>query len=503
MLEAALAGAATIFSFPTILFVLLGTVLGMTFGAMPGLGGIVVLALLLPLTVGMEPGTTMALFGAALGGVAFGGSISAILINVPGTAPNAATCLDGYPMARNGESGKALGISATASALGALFGIIVLIALIPVAQTIVLAFAAPEFFMLTILGISVIALVTRGQLMNGLAAGGIGILLALFGYDPITGNVRWNFFEILGLGIGEGYLYDGIKLVPAVIGIFAIAEVMHLTATERESIADREAYKASGGAIDGAREVLRHPGLFIRSAVIGTVVGMIPGVGGTVANFLSYLNATQTNDHPERFGTGDPRGVIASEAANDAKDGGALLPALAFGIPGSATTALILAALTLGGIAPGPNIITEELDVVFALLLALVLSNVLTSLIGISLADQISKVTTIPTSYIVPLVLVISLAGAYVVNESLGDVAVAVFLGLVGFFMILYNYSRIALIIGLILGQVAEITFHQSIGAYDAGVLVFFTRPISLLFFLALVATLLYPVVSRRLGSGA
>lgn len=503
MLEAALAGAATIFSFPAIAFVLLGTVLGMTFGAMPGLGGIVVLALLLPLTVGMDANTTMALFGAALGGVAFGGSISAILINVPGTAPNAATCLDGYPMARNGESGKALGISATASALGALFGIVVLVALIPVAQTIILAFAAPEFFMLTILGISVIALVTRGNLMNGLAAGGLGILLALFGYDPITGNVRWNFLDLLNLGIGEGYLYDGIKIVPAVIGIFAIAEVMHLTATERTSIADQQAFKASGGAIDGVREVFRHPSLFIRSAIIGTLVGMIPGVGGTVANFLAYLNATQTKDHPERFGTGDPRGVIASEAANDAKDGGALLPALAFGIPGSATTALILGALTLHGIAPGPNIITEELDVVFTLLIALLISNVLTSLIGISLADQISKVTTIPTTYIVPLVLVISLAGAYVVNESLGDVTVAVILGLVGFFMILYNYSRIALIIGLILGQVAEITFHQSIRAYDAGVLVFFTRPISLLFFLALVATLLYPVVTRRLDSSS
>lgn len=500
MLDAAVAAAGTVFSFPAILFVVLGTILGMTFGAMPGLGGIVVLALLLPLTVGMDANTTMALFGSALGGVAFGGSISAILLNVPGTAPNAATCLDGYPMARKGESGEALGISATASALGAVFGVVILVALIPVAQAIILAFAAPEFFMLTVLGISVIALVTRGQLLNGLAAGGVGILLALVGYDPITGNVRWNFLEALNVGFMEGYLYDGIKLVPAVIGIFAIAEVMHLTATKRESIAESATVEASSGALNGVREVFNHPWLFLRSAAIGTVVGMIPGVGGTVANFLAYLNATQTSDHPERFGTGDPRGVIASEAANDAKDGGALLPALAFGIPGSATTALILGALTLHGIAPGPNIITEELDVVFALIISLVLANILSSLIGISLANHLSKITTISTSYIVPVVLVISLAGAYVVNESLGDVGVAVLLGVVGFFMILYDYSRIALIIGLILGQTMEITFHQSIGAYDAGLLVFVTRPISALFLLALVATLVYPVVSRRLS---
>jgi putative tricarboxylic transport membrane protein len=500
MLDAAVAAAGTIFSFPAILFVVLGTILGMTFGAMPGLGGIVVLALLLPLTVGLDANTTMALFGSALGGVAFGGSISAILLNVPGTAPNAATCLDGYPMARKGESGKALGISATASALGALFGVVVLVALIPVAQAIILAFAAPEFFMLTVLGISVIALVTRGQLLNGLAAGGLGILFALVGYDPITGNVRWNLLDVLNVGFMEGYLYNGIKLVPAVIGIFAIAEVMHLTATERESIAGSAAVKAGSGAIDGVREVFNHPWLFLRSAVIGTVIGMIPGVGGTVANFLAYLNATQTSNNPEGFGTGDPRGVIASEAANDAKDGGALLPALAFGIPGSATTALILGALTLHGIAPGPNIITEELDVVFALIISLVIANVLTSLIGISLANHLSKITTIPTSYIVPVVLIISLAGAYVVNESLGDVGVAILLGVLGFFMILYDYSRIALIIGLILGQTMEITFHQSIGAYDAGLLVFVTRPISALFLLALVVTLLYPLVSKRLS---
>lgn len=497
LFSSAMAGAATIFSFPVILFVLLGTLLGMTFGAIPGLGGIVVLALLLPLTVGMDANTTMALFGSALGGVAFGGSVSAILLNVPGTAPNAATCLDGYPMSRRGESGKALGASAAASALGALFGVVILVGLIPVAQQIILAFAAPEFFMLTILGISVIALVTRGQLLNGLAAGGLGLLFALVGYDPITGNVRFNVLQVFNVGVAEGYLYDGIKLVPAVIGIFAIAEAMHLTATDRKSIADREAFQTSEGVLSGVRAVFSHPWLFVRSAVIGTAVGMIPGVGGTVANFLAYLNATQTAADPGVFGTGDIRGVIASEAANDAKDGGALLPALAFGIPGSATTALILAALTLHGIAPGPEIITEELDIVFTLIIALILSNVLTSLIGISIADTLSRVTTISTSYIVPIVLVVSLAGAYVVNESLGDVSIAVLLGVLGFLMMRYEYSRIALIIGLILGQTAEITFHQSIRAYDAGLFVFFTRPISLLFFLTLVFTIVYPLLSR------
>lgn len=498
-LEAIVGALGIIFSWPVILFVVGGTLLGMLFGALPGLGGIVALALLIPLTVGMDANATMALFGAALGGVAFGGSISAILINVPGTAPNAATLLDGFPMTKQGRGGEALGAAAASSALGAIFGVIVLVALLPVARAIVLQFAAPEFFMLTIFGISVIAFVTRGSLLKGIAAGGFGLLLAFVGWDPLTGNVRFNLPQIIGLGVGENYLYDGVKLVPAVIGIFAIAEVLYLTSTKRETITREGEYGASGSVIAGVRAVFSHWKILLRSSVIGTAVGMIPGVGGTVANFLAYLAASQASDDPESYGTGDVRGVIASEASNDAKDGGALIPTLVFGIPGSATTALILGALTLHGIAPGPQLLNEELDVVFALITALILSNVLTSVIGISIAEHITKITTISTTYIVPIVLVMSLAGAYVVNRSLGDVAMALALGFMGVFFILYNYSRIALIIGLILGHTAEVTFHQSIRAYDEGVFVFFTRPITLLLIFALVVTLGYPFVRSLL----
>lgn len=501
MLEAAIEAARLIFSWPTVLFVVLGTFLGMLFGALPGLGGIVVLALLIPLTVGMETAAAMALFGAALGGVAFGGSVSAILINVPGTAPNAATLLDGYPMTRNGQSGPAIGAAAAASALGALFGLVVLIAMIPVARAVVLAFAAPEFFMLTMFGIVVIAFVTRGGLLKGIVAGGFGLMFAFVGWDPLTGTVRFNLVEILGIGIAENYLYDGVKLVPAAIGLFAIAEILFLSVSERETIADREAYRASEGVLTGVREVLKRPVLLLRSSAIGMLVGTIPGVGGTIATFISYLTAVQTSDDPGKFGTGEISGVIASEAANDSKDGGALLPTLTFGIPGSATTALILGALILHGIAPGPEILTDELPVVFALVLSLLISNILTSSVGISIADHLTKVTTIPTSYLIPIILVVSFWGAYTVNNSFGDVVMAVFLGVLAFFMILYNYSRIALIIGLILGRTAETRFDQSIQAYDQGYLVFFTRPLSLGLFVALVLVLFYPMLRRSIKS--
>lgn len=500
MIEAAIEAASLIFSWPTILFVVLGTFLGMLFGALPGLGGIVVLALLIPLTVGLDTIAAMALFGAALGGVAFGGSVSAILINVPGTAPNAATLLDGYPMTRNGQSGPALGAAAAASALGAIFGLAVLVLLIPIARAIVLAFAAPEFFMLTMFGIVVIAFVTRGGLLRGIVAGGFGLLFAFVGWDPLTGAVRFNVIEVLGIGVGDHYLYDGVKLVPAAIGLFAIAEILFLTVTKRQTIADREAFEASEGVLSGVKAVVTRPVLLLRSSAIGMLVGTVPGVGGTIATFISYLTAVQASDTPERFGTGEISGVIASEAANDSKDGGALLPTLTFGIPGSATTALILGALILHGIAPGPDILTDELPVVFALVISLLIANLLTSSVGITIADHLTKVTTIPTSYLVPIILVVSFWGAYTVNNSFGDVVMAVFLGILAFFMILYDYSRIALIIGLILGRAAETRFDQSIQAYEEGFLVFFVRPLSLALFVALVLLIFYPVLKRAIA---
>jgi putative tricarboxylic transport membrane protein len=501
LVEAAIEAATVIFSWPTILFVILGTLLGMLFGALPGLGGIVVLALLIPLTIGMDATEAMALFGAALGGVAFGGSVSAILINVPGTAPNAATLLDGYPMTRNGQSGPAIGAAAAASAFGAIFGLVVLVLLIPVARAVVLAFAAPEFFMLTMFGIVVIAFVTRGGLIKGIVAGGFGLLFDFVGWDPLTGTVRFNIIEVARIGVADSYLYDGVKLVPAAIGLFALAEILFLSVTERETIADPEKYERSEGVLEGVMAVVKRPVLVIRSSTIGMLVGTVPGVGGTIATFISYLAAVQASSDPDRFGTGEISGVIASEAANDAKDGGALLPTLTFGIPGSATTALILGALILHGIAPGPQLLTDQLPVVFAIVIALLVSNVLTSSIGILVADHLTKITTISTSYLIPLIVVVSFWGAFTVNNSFGDVVMAVFLGILAFFMLLYDYSRIALIIGLILGTTAETRFDQSINAYDQGFLIFFTRPISLVLFLGLILMITYPMLKRAVAT--
>jgi putative tricarboxylic transport membrane protein len=480
---------ATIFSWPTIAFVVIGTLIGMIFGALPGLGGTIALALLIPLTFGMDATPAMVLFGATLGGVAFGGSISAILINVPGTGPNAATLLDGYPMARQGRAGEALGVSATASALGAIFGLVVLVLVLPVAREVILAFSSPEFFWLAVFGLTIIAVTSRGQMLKGIISGGIGLLLAFIGYNAVTGVYRYGF--------GTEYLWDGVQLVPALIGLFALAEVIKLAA-EGGTIAEGGEIQSTKGALKGVKIVLSHPITFLRSAATGTIIGMVPGAGGTVANFISYMGALQSDEDPESYGKGNPKGVIASEAANDAKDGGALLPAIVFGIPGSAAIAVMLGGFILHGLNPGRQLLNEGLPILFTLIFALLFANILTSVIGLSIADQIAKLTRIPVDVLTPAILVVSLVGAFAIRNSLGDVVIAVVFGFIGYAMIAFDYSRIAVVIALILGELAERSFLQSLMISDNGAWIFVTRPISLILIVLTLVGLALPFVRGR-----
>lgn len=493
MIEAMRVALTTLISWPTIAFVLIGTLIGVVFGALPGLGGTIAIALLIPVTFGMDSTSAVVLFSSTLGGVAFGGSISAILINTPGTAPNAATCFDGYPLARQGRAGEALGISATASALGAVFGLAILVLLIPIARKIILAFSSPEFFWLAILGLTIIAVAAGDNLLKGIIAGGFGLMLSFIGYANVTGTYRYGF--------GTEYLWDGIELVPALIGLFAIAEIIKLTA-EGGTIANTDIVENRGGALKGAKKVLAHPSLFLRSSAIGTLIGIIPGAGGTVANFISYMQAVQTSDDPDSFGSGNEEGVIASEAANDAKDGGALLPTIVFGIPGSAAMAVLLSGLILHGLDPGRQLLNQNLSFLFLIIFSLIFANILTSILGIGSANQIARLTHIPVTVLTPAILVISLVGAFALRNSLGDVVLALVFGFIGYAMITFDYSRVAVIIALILGPMAEKAFLQSRMISDSGYWIFVSRPISLLLILLTIVSLSLPLVRARLQNG-
>jgi len=493
MIDAWIAALAFSFSWPNFLYIIAGTYMGQCFGIFPGLSGSIALALLVPFTFGWDMKPALLLLGSAMGGATFGGSITGILVNIPGNPSNAATCLDGYPLAQQGKAGIAIGASATASACGAIFGLLILIAVIPIMREVVLAFGPPEVFFLAILGLSIISVVSEGPILNGLISGAFGIILSFIGFNPVTGSIRYTF--------GSDYLWNGIPLVPALIGLFAIAQVLTLSSDESKTIS--RLGEISGSVREGAQAVFKNWWLLLRSSALGTLIGSIPGVGGAVAAFLAYGQAVQTCKDPENFGKGDIRGVIAPEAANDAKDGGSLMPMLALGIPGSANTAVLVGAFILHGIVPGRTLFTDHLNLVFILITALICSNVLTSVSGMLTGKWIAKVITAPTVVLAAVVFIIACVGAFSTRYLFEDVILSMCFGFIGFYMNRYKFSRIALIIGLVLGAIAEKTFTQSLQISRGSYLIFITRPISLVLIILLMVVLIVPYIKviRRLKS--
>jgi putative tricarboxylic transport membrane protein len=478
-----------VFFWKNFFYVSLGTAVGLVFGALPGLSSVISLSLFLPLTFGMEPMSAMFLYSGLMGANPFGGSISAILINTPGTAQNIATVFDGYPMSQRGEAGRALAISATASALGAVFGILILIILLPLVRKAVLAFGPPEFFMMVMFGIIAVVVAARGNMVKGIFSAGLGIVFSLMGRSSLTGTIRFNF--------GTIYLWDGIPLIPFMIGLLAIAEMISLGTKKQVTIASREVAAGFSGLWQGIKDVFKHKVCFFRSAGIGTTIGIIPGIGGAVANVLAYTVALQTSSHPETFGKGDPEGVIAPESANNAKDGGALLPTVGFGIPGSAEMAVLLGAFILHGLTPGPLLIKDHLEIVWALIIGLALSNLLASSFGLLASRILIKITRIHLSYVIPVVVAVCLIGAFAIRNDIWDVLLAMIFGFVGFGLRTFGFPIITLVMGYVLGAMAEISFNQSLMMSDTGYRIFFLRPISLILFLSMVLVIFIPFIKR------
>jgi len=473
-LQAAWAGLDLVLTWPNILYPVAGTLLAMTVAFLPGISGVTLMALAVPFTLFWEPLPVVLLFGGLVGGATFMGSVTAILFNVPGTGPSAATLLDGHPLAQQGHAKTAIGCAAMASAMGSSFGVLVLVALIPLMHHAIRAFGPPELLMLLLWGLTTIALVSRGSVSRALAATGIGLLLAFVGQDPRTGEPRFT--------LGTLYLWDGLGLVPVMLGLFSIAEMIDLGRSGRHTISGHTRVEELAGSVrDGAMAVFRHFGLFIRSAAIGTFVGIVPGVGGTVASFLAYGHAVGTARDRDRFGKGDIRGVLAPEAAHDAKDGGALVPVLAFGIPGSDATAVLLAVLLLHGIVPGRELMTDQLPLVFVLVWALFLSNWLTSLLGLLLVTPLARLTTVPLQRLAPIGIALAAAGAFVDQQRFGDVGVAVVFGVLGYYMKKHAWPRIALVVALLLGGGIERHLQITTALYGLGRLDLLARPLLLL----------------------
>jgi putative tricarboxylic transport membrane protein len=482
--------AANAFTDPySLLLLLIATTAGVIIGMIPGLGSVVALALFIPLTFGMDPLVAFIVLAAVNGGVSQGGSVSAILLNTPGYSPNAATLLDGYPMTRDGRANEALGASATASALGAVVGISVLALSIPILIELVLLFGPPEIFWLGVLGITIVSAVVGDRIISGLISGSLGLMFAMYGLNGVTAGHRWTF--------GIPSLLDGIPLIPPLIGLFAVSEMMSLAA-KGESITDKDV-DIGTGKWDGVKAVFTHKWLFLRSALIGTVTGIVPGVGGTTANFIAYFQAEKTVENSETFGTGDIRGVIASEASNDGKEGGGYIPTLGFGIPGSASMVVLLTAFLLHGIQPGPLLIQDHLDIVAVIIIAGIISNLVSSAVVISLSERLVGVTKIDIRILFPIVLAFTLIAAYADGNNIFFIWIALIFGLFGFLMKKVNMSRVPMILGFVLSPIVETNFFRSLQISRNDYLIFAESTVSKILILLVVLSLFWPYIQRAI----
>lgn len=465
-----------------LLAVLVGVALGLIFGILPGLGSPQILALLIPLSYSFATNTAIILMLSAATGTVFAGSITSILIGVPGTPINIATILDGFPLAKQGKPGIAIGAAGMSSLLGGIIGLFFLIAIIPFAKVLITAMSYPEIFLMIAIGIVCISTIGEGSRAKNLVSGLLGLLLATFGFEPMGSTMRFTF--------GSTYLWGGIQIIPAVVGLFGIAEGINLI------VAHRQTSLPPGGSsfsqiFQGALAPFRFFRTTLQSSLVGTVVGIIPGIGASLSQFMAYTMTLQTSRDKSRFGKGDIRGVIAPESTNNASQSGALIPLLIFGIPGDLVTAFLLGALMLHDVPVGLNIIAKP-DLLISIISAEVLANIATVIFGFLLAGYLIRLTDVPSGITGTLVICISTFGAFIFQENVADVLLTIVLGICGYLMIKFNYSRLSLAIGLILGSIGEVNFKQTL--LTGGLSSFVTRPLSIVLLCVMVAVIFFGI---------
>ena len=465
---------------------LLGTVGGLILGATPGLSPTMAVALLIPFTFRLEPAQGLILLGAAYTSTVAGGAVSAILLKIPGAPANIATTLDGHAMARRGEGARALQLSFLASAVGGVIGVLLLIFLTPVLAQWALAFGPSHLFWLAILGVTVIGSLDGGSVVKGLLSGCIGLWLATIGFDDIMGAQRFIFHPSVS---------GGINVIPALIGLFAIPQVIGMFARGRAPVG-AEVLEVKRHPIGAAvREVARSGRALTIGTVVGAIIGLIPGVGGQIAGLVAYDQTKKTSPHRDKFGTGHPEGVIAAEAANNAMVGPSLVPLLTLSIPGSPTAAVLLGGLLIHGIFPGSDLFDNHPEVAWTFIDAMLVGQILMCLFGLYVAGLAARVAQVPNAVMAAIVLSLALFGSYSVQHSMGDVYVMMALGTGMYFLERFGFSAAPLVLGLILGPIAEANFVQgsmianatsSVGAY------FFTGPLNLTLIAVVVLSVAY-----------
>ncbi|MRG73541.1 hypothetical protein GH722_17360 [Alphaproteobacteria bacterium HT1-32] len=492
MLDAATQALGIITEPYRLMFVAFGTFLGLLIGVIPGIGGLVGLSLLLPLTFSMDPYTALAFLVGVQSVTTTSDTIPAVLFGVPGTVGSAATVLDGHPMAKNGQAGRAYGAAFTASVAGGLFGAFVLALTIPLLRPFMLSIGTPDLLAVCLLGLTLVVALSHGALFKGIVAAALGLLLATIGDEPQTGELRWTFDMI--------YLWDGLPLVPLALGLFAIPEIIDL-ATSKKAIAEGAGKPKAWQQLEGVRDVLKNWWLVLRCSSIGTVLGAIPGMGASVIDWVAYGYAARTEKGAaESFGKGDVRGVIASESSNNAKEGGALVPTLAFGVPGSASMALLLGAFLIHGITPGPGMLDKHLDMTFTLIWTVALANILGAGACFMFADKFAKIAGVRPGMLVPLVFGIMVVSAYQGSKDYGDLLLLLAIGTLGWVMKRLGWPRPPLILGFVLGGLVENYLFISHLRYGVD---WMLQPIPMVLFAVMALMLFKPLVGRFMKTPA
>lgn len=468
---------------------LIGTVIGIVIGALPGFTSTMGVALFIPFSYSMPPATGMIFLVSIYCSSTYGGSISAILINTPGTPSAVITTIDGYEMTKNGEGGRALAMAVFSSLIGGLFSAMALLLIAPPLSKIVLLFGPVEIFYLALFGLSIIVGFSKESLIKGLISGVVGLLLATIGVDMISGVYRYTFDNVS--------LFEGLQSVPLVIGLFSACQVLAL-GEQRTTLIVNKIATITDSSIPRWSDIKSNWFNMLRSSLIGTIVGIIPAAGMSIACAIAYNEAKRVSKYPEKFGHGSVEGVIASESANNGVVGGSLVPLLTLGVPGNTVSAVFLGGLLIHGLRPGTELFTKYAGITYTLLLGLFVANIMMFFVGLFAARRVAQITNVSTNLLAPVIMVLCAIGSYAIRSNLFDTSVMMLFGIVGYFMKRWGFSTPCMILGVILGPLAEGEFRRAVMLSQGKISFFFSTPISIILLLLILMSLLGPLFKRK-----
>lgn len=465
-----------------LLFCFLGVTVGTIIGVLPGIGPVAGMAMLVPFTFGMNPTAAMIMLAGIYYGAMYGGSTTSILVNLPGESASVMTCLDGYQMAKKGRAGAALGISALGSFIAGTLSVIGLMVMAPPLANFALRFGPPEYFAIMILGMTLVVALVGESLIKGLIAGAFGIFLGTVGMDPVSGIERFSY--------GLPALFDGISFVSVSVGLFAIGEVLELA---EQPLSTTSYINKISNLLPNLKDWKDSAFPILRGTVIGFLVGVMPGAGATIASMLSYAAEKKLSKHPEKFGTGTIEGVAAPESANNAAAGGAMAPLFTLGVPGSGTTAVMMGALLIHGLRPGPLLFEKHPDFVWAVIASMYIGNIMLLILNLPLVGIWARMLKIPQTILLPLILAFSIVGVYTVNNNMVEVWVMLLFGIIGYFMKKFGFPPAPVVLALVLTPLMENALQQSLQMSHQDFSIFFTRPISLILLLIAIISIASP----------